>query len=217
MSLTFFFHPLASFCQKVLIALYENGTPFEPHIVDFANEASAAAFRKLWPVGKMPVLRDEARDRTIPESSIIIEYLAQHYPGPTELIPGGPGPGACRRGSRDRFYDLYVHEPMQKIVGDRLRPAGKNDPHGVEVGEGAAAEGVRHDRRARWRRGPGRWAMAFTLADCAAGPPLFFANKLMPFGDSHRNLAAYFERLTKRPSFARSLAEAEPYIKFFPG
>ena len=77
MSLKFFFHPLASYCQKVLIALYENGTQFEPHVVDFSNEASAAAFRKLWPVAKMPVLRDEARDRTIPESSIIIEYLAQ--------------------------------------------------------------------------------------------------------------------------------------------
>src|SRR6267154_6215754 len=87
MSLKFHFHPLASFCQKVLIALYENGTPFEPHVVDLSNEASTAAFKKLWPIAKMPVLRDDARDRTIPESSIIIEYLAQHYPGGTKLIP----------------------------------------------------------------------------------------------------------------------------------
>src|SRR3984885_11760826 len=90
MSLQFFFHPLASYCQKVLIALYENGTQFEPHLVDFSNEASAAAFRKLWPVAKMPVLRDEARDRTIPESSIIIEYLTQHYPGQVRLVPDDP-------------------------------------------------------------------------------------------------------------------------------
>jgi glutathione S-transferase len=215
MSLRLFFHPLASFCQKVLIALYENGTPFEPHIVDFGNEASTAAFKKLWPVGKMPVLRDDAKDRTIPESSIIIEYLAQHYPGPTELIPTEPNL-ALRTRLSDRFYDLYVHDPMQRIVGDKLRPAGKNDPHGVEMA------------RAQLRLSCGMideemaaktWAMgdAFTLADCAAAPPLFYANKLMPFGESHRNVAAYFERLTTRPSFARALAEAEPYMKFFPG
>ena len=215
MSLKFFFHPLASYCQKVLIALYENATPFEPHVVDFSNEASAAAFRKLWPVAKMPVLRDDARDRTIPESSIIIEYLAQHYPGPTELIPADAD-CALQTRLRDRFYDLYVHEPMQRIVGDRLRPAGKTDPHGVEAAKAQLRTSygmIDEEMAAR------TWAMgdAFTLADCAAAPPLFFANKLMPFGDSHRNLAGYFERLTWRPSFARSLAEAEPYMKFFPG
>ena len=215
MSLRLYFHPLASFCQKVLIALYENGTPFEPHIVDLGNEASTAAFKKLWPVGKMPVLRDDARDRTIPESSIIIEYLAQHYPGPTELIPAEPDL-ALRTRLSDRFYDLYVHEPMQRIVGDKLRPAGKNDPHGVEAARAQLrlAYGMIDEEMAAKT-----WAMgdAFTLADCAAAPPLFYANKLMPFGESHRNVAAYFERLTKRPSFARALVEAEPYMKFFPG
>jgi glutathione S-transferase len=215
MTLRLYAHPVSSYCQKVLIALYENCTPFEPHIVDFGNEASTAAFKKLWPVGKMPVLRDEARDRTIPESSIIIEYLAQHYPGPTQLIPGEPDLALHTRLS-DRFYDLYLHEPMQRIVGDRLRPAGKNDPHGVEAARAQLrlAYGMIDDEMAAKT-----WAMgdAFSLADCAAAPPLFYANKLMPFGESHRNVAAYFERLTKRPSFARALVEAEPYMKFFPG
>ena len=215
MSLKFFFHPLASYCQKVLIALYENGTHFEPHVVDFSNEASAAAFRKLWLIAKMPVLRDEARDRTIPESSIIIEYLGQHYPGPTPLIPDD-AEQALQTRLRDRFYDLYVHDPMQRIVGDRLRPAGKNDPHGVEAAKAQLRMSygmIDEEMAARtWATGD-----AFTLADCSAGPPLFFANKLLPFGESHRNLARYFERLTQRPSFARSLAEAEPYMKFFPG
>jgi glutathione S-transferase len=87
MSLTLYFHPLSSFCQKVLTALYENDTPFEPHIVDLFDAASAAAFKKIWPIGRFPVLRDEARDRTVPESSIIIEYLAQHYPGRSQLVP----------------------------------------------------------------------------------------------------------------------------------
>jgi len=87
MTLKLYFHPLSSFCQKTLTALYENATPFEPIIVDLFNADSAAAFKKIWPIGKFPVLRDEARDRTVPESSIIIEYLAQHYPGKSKLVP----------------------------------------------------------------------------------------------------------------------------------
>ena len=130
MSLTLYFHPLSSFCQKVLVALYENDTPFTPRIVDFSDEASRAEFVALWPMGRIPVLRDEAKGQTVPETSIIIEYLAQHYPGATELVPADPDL-AWRTRLRDRFFDLYVEEPMQKIVGDTFRPAGKGDPVGV--------------------------------------------------------------------------------------
>jgi glutathione S-transferase len=131
MTLTLYFHPLSSFCMKVLIALYENDTPFKPQIVDFSNAAQAAEFRSMWPVGKFPVLRDEAGDRMIPESSIIIEYLDQHYPGRTRFLPADPDAARQMR-FRDRFFDLYVQGPMQKIVGDRLRPQGKKDELGVE-------------------------------------------------------------------------------------
>src|SRR5436305_7075681 len=131
MSLTLYFHPLASYCQKVLIALYESGTSFKTELVDFGNPQSAAAFRALWPVGKMPVLRDSARDRTVPESSIIIEYLGQHYPGPTALVPTD-SEAALRTRLADRFYDLYIHDPMQRIVCDRLGPADKKEPSGAE-------------------------------------------------------------------------------------
>jgi glutathione S-transferase len=214
MSLTLHFHPLSSFCQKALVALYENDTPFEPHIVDLTDEASRAAFLRLWPIGKFPVLRDDAKDRTIPESSIIIEYLAQHYPGRTLLVPADADLARQTR-LRDRFYDLYVQEPMQKIVGDRRRPATAKDPHGVE------------EARARLRTAYGMieedmatrtWAMgdAFTMADCAAAPALFYANLVMPFAATHKNTAAYFGRLMERPSFARAVTEAKPYISLFP-
>jgi glutathione S-transferase len=199
----------------VLIALYENETPFEPHVVDLANEASAAPFKKLWPIGKMPVLRDDVRDRTIPESSIIIEYLAQHYPGRKQLIPA-EADLALRTRLCDRFYDLYVHDPMQKIVGDRLRPAAKSDPHGVEAARAMlrTAYGMIDEEMAAKT-----WAMGdtFSLADCAAAAPLFFTNKLMPFGGTHKNLAGYFERLSEYPSVARTFAQAVPYLKLFPG
>jgi len=214
MALTLYFHPLASFCQKVLIALYENDTPFEPHIVDLANEASAAEYLKLWPVGKMPLLRDDAKDRTIPETSIIIEYLARHYPSRTQLLPANADLALEIR-LRDRFYDLYVQEPMGKIVTDRIRPPGKSDPHGVEVAKTQlrTAYGLieREMETRTWAAGD-----AFTMADCAAAPALFYANLVLPFADTHENVSAYFARLTKRPSVARVIAEARPYFSLFP-
>ena len=156
MSLTLHFHPLASFCWKVLIALYENDTPFEPVIVDLGEERSRAAFLKLWPMGKMPVLVDAARDRTVPESTIIVDYLAAHYPGASELVPADPELARQTR-LADRFYDFYVHEPMQKIVVDTLRPAGRNDPFGVEQARAtlATAYGMIDDdmRSKNWATG----------------------------------------------------------------
>src|SRR3954469_21585617 len=131
MSLTLYLHPLAYFCQKALIACYENGTPFTPHIVNLGDEAERAALQRLWPVGKFPLLRDAARGQTVPESSIIIEYLDRYYPGPAPLLPDDADL-AWQTRLRDRFYDLYVHEPMQRIVGDRLRPRQNVDPYGVE-------------------------------------------------------------------------------------
>jgi glutathione S-transferase len=215
MSLTLYFHPLSSFCWKTLIALYENDTPFVPVAVDLSNEAERAALVKLWPIGKFPVLRDDAEDRTIPESSIIIEYLDTHYPGRTRFIPAD-SKMALQTRLRDRFYDLYVHLPMQKIVGDRLRPADSKDPHGAEEAKARiqSCYGMIDKEIANriWALGD-----AFTIADCAAAPALFYANKVVPFGETHPNVAAYFERLTARPSFARALREAEPYFAMFPG
>jgi glutathione S-transferase len=214
MSLTLYFHPLSSFCWKTLIALYENDTPFVPVTVDLSNETERAALLKLWPVGKFPVLRDDAEDRTIPESSVIIEYLDTHYPGRTRFIPAD-AKQALQTRLRDRFYDLYVHLPMQKIVGDRLRPSDKKDPHGVAeaMARIQSCYGM-IDKEIASKT----WAMgdAFCIADCAASPALFYASKVVPFGAAHRNVAAYFERLTARPSFARVLREAEPFFAMFP-
>ena len=214
MALTLYYHPLASFCWKALIALYENDTPFEPHIVDLMDPAAAAAFRKIWPIGKFPVLRDDAQDRTVPESSIIIEYLDRHHPGRTRLVPADPDLAREVR-LRDRFYDLYVHEPMQKIVTDRIRPKGMHDPHGVEQARALLQTSLGMIDR---DMGSKTWAMGepFTMADCAAAPALYYANEVMPLHAAHKHAAAYFERLMQRPSFARAVAEAAPYRALFP-
>jgi glutathione S-transferase len=214
MSLTLYYHPLSSSCWKVLVALYENDTPFTPHSVNLGDAAERAALLKLWPIGKFPVLRDDATDRTIPETSIIVEYLDTQYPGRVRFIPADTKQALQTR-LRDRFYDLYVHAPMQQIVGDRLRPAATKDPHGVA------------EAKARLRSCYGMidkevagktWAMgeAFTIADCAAAPALFYANKVEPFGDTNKNVTAYLDRLQARPSFARVIREAEPYFAMFP-
>ena len=214
MSLTLHFHPLASYCHKVLIALYENDVSFTPNRVDLSSESERAALLKLWPIGKFPVLRDDARSQTVPESTVIIEYLDRYYPGRTRFIPLDFD-AAWQTRLRDRFYDLYVHEPMQKIVGDRLRPEGSKDPHGVEEAKARlrTAYGM-IDRQMAMQT----WAMGetFGLADCAAAPALFYANEVMPFGEGCGNLAAYFGRLKARPSYARVLEEAEPYFAMFP-
>lgn len=215
MALTLYYHPLASFCWKVLIPLYENATPFTGHVVDLMDEASAAALKRLWPIGKFPVLHDEAPGRTVAESTTIIEYLDLHYPGPTRLIP--PEPDLARETRfHDRFYDLYVHEPMQKIVTDRLRPVGRNDPHGVEAARGllrTALGVVDKDMASRtWATGE-----AFSMADCSAAPALFYADKVMPLDAAFPNAAAYLRRLQQRPAFARVLDEAQPYFRLFPG
>ena len=214
MSLTLYFHPLSSFCQKALIALYENDVSFTPHIVNLFDEASATAFKKIWPIGRFPVLRDEARDRTVPESSIIIEYLAQHYPGPSQLIPVNPDVARQMR-LRDRFFDLYVNVPLGKVVTDRLRPPGRNDPHGVEEAKAllrTSLDMIEQDMAQKSRA----MGDAFTMADCAAAPALFYADKVIPFGETHRNAAAYLARLMARPSYARALEEAKPFLKLMP-
>ena len=129
-ALTFHYHPLASFCWKVLIALYENATPFTSLVVDLGNAKSRDRFKALWPIAKMPVLQDDARGHAVPESTVIIEYLDRHHPGATRFIPAD-GEGAWQTRLWDRVYDHYLHEPMQKIVLNRLRPADGKDPLGV--------------------------------------------------------------------------------------
>lgn len=214
MALTFYFHPLSSYCHKVLLALYENGTPFDGRTVDLGDADERARYRELSPMLKIPVLRDEAAGRTVIETSIIIEYLDRHHPGPRALFPREEAQALEAR-LWDRVFDAYVMTPMGKIVGDRLRGEGEHDPRGVA--EAKATLGQAYDMIERQLAGR-TWAIgeAFTVADCAAAPALFYAATLVPFETTHPNIAAYFERLVARPSFGRVLAEAQPWFRYYP-
>jgi glutathione S-transferase len=213
MALTLYLHPLSSYCHKALIAFYENAIAFTPEVVNLGDPASRDNFKKVWPMAKFPVLRDDSRNQVIPESTSIIEYLDRHYPGPVKLLPNDDDDLAAQVRATDRFYDLHVHNNMQQIVGDKLRPADGHDPIGLKEAKErlGVALGIAEEQMAtrKWACGD-----VFSMADCAAGPPLFFINKMMPLG---KHLKNYLERLTQRPSYARALREAEPFMQYFPG
>lgn len=212
MALTLYLHPLSSYCHKALIALYENATPFTPQLVELHKAESREPFLKLWPVGKFPVLTDG--ERVIPESTPIIDYLALHHPGPVALIPREPDAMLAVR-AQDRFYDLHLHNHMQKIIGDRIRPEGSKDSFGVEQARKAMHTALAIVEREMAGR---EWAAgSFSLADCAAAPALFYINEAIdPLAGRYPALTAYLDRLMKRPSYARALAEAQPYLHMLP-
>ena len=217
MTLKFYAHPLSSYCHKALIALYENGVDFQQVLVGDptrTNPRDWEEFKAMWPIGKFPVLKDESRDWFVPEATIIIEYVEQHYPGKARLIPADPDL-ARRVRMQDRFFDNYLHTPMQKINGDKIRPADKRDPLGVE--DAKAMYRTALDMLEQAIDGK-RWAMgdAFTMSDCAAAPPLFYGNLQTPFEKTHPNSYAYLKRLMERPSYARALKEAEPFFALLP-
>jgi glutathione S-transferase len=213
MALTLYFHPLSSSCHKVLVALYDMGITFEPRFLDLGDAGQRNNFLALWPTGKMPLLLDN--ERVVPETSIIIEYLTQHHARPGQaLLPSDPE-AALETRLMDRLIDLYVMQPMQAIVGDRLRPENQRDPLGVtraretlQMAYGLLEQGL---AGRNWMAGE-----HFSMADCNAAPALFYAATLVPFPERHSRLCAYFERLLQRDSVKRTLDEARPYFHMYP-
>jgi glutathione S-transferase len=214
MTLTLYYHPFAAYCWKVLIALYENDTPFTPVEIDLGDPEQRARLAELWPPTLFPVLTEESSGLVLPESSIIIEYLGIRHPGPFRPIPADPDRSLEVR-LWDRCFDSYVMTPMQAIVFDRLRPADSKDPLGAEKARATLDMAYRMlDARMADRT----WAAGedFTMADCAAAPSLHYAERVHPFDSGHSHLALYLARLKARPSVARVLREAQPYEHFFP-
>jgi glutathione S-transferase len=201
MTIVLYQHPFASYCQKVLIALYERDAPFESCLME--GEEGRRELARLWPMAGMPVLRDG--DLVLPESTTIIEYLGG-------LVPDDAGEALQAR-LWDRFADNHLSTPMQKIVADELRPDGGRDPVGVAEARRAldTAYGVLDERLAErpWAGGE-----TFTVADCATFPPLFYLRAI--HRPHHANVTRYYRELLARPSIARVVEEARPYRELFP-
>lgn len=212
MSLVLYAHPFSSYCQKVLTALYENGTPFEYRLLAPENQAVGAELAALWPIGRFPVMVDDGA--TVVEATIIIEHLDLLHRGPVRFLPDDPRAALDVR-MMDRFFDNYVMTPMQKIVFDCIRAAGDRDPLGVADAKAMLEKAYRWlDTRMQGRE----WAAdrAFSLADCAAGPSLFYADWVHPIPAGFANARAYRQRLLARPAFARAVDEGRPYRHYFP-
>jgi glutathione S-transferase len=211
-SLKLYAHPFSSYCQKVLIALYENDVSFDYRLLALDDRQASEELAALWPLKRFPVLVDGGS--TIVEASIIIEHLALHHPGPVKLIPDDAAVALEAR-MLDRFFDNYISTPQQKIVFDRIRADADRDPYGVgEAHDVLETAYAWLDARMAGRQ----WAAgnAFSLADCAAAPALFYADWTHAIARSYRHVRDYRSRLLERPSFRRAVEEARPYRAFFP-
>ncbi len=204
-----YYSPLSAYSQKALMAFYEKGITFEKEIVDLTSPEGRAAYKKVYPIGKVPYLDLPEKDWAVPESSIIIEYIDRHCPGGTQLIPDDPDLARQVR-MRDRFCDFNINEPMQKIFFDGFRPADKRDPIGVAKAKELldASLSILNEHM-----GTNTWSLGdtFSMADCAAAPALAYTSKVYPF-EQHKTVMAYLGRLMERPSFAKVVKEAEPFI-----
>jgi glutathione S-transferase len=210
MALEFFGHPFSSYTQKALIALYENDTPFE--YLHLEDAAVSERFAALWPLKRFPILVENGR--TILETSMVIEYLAVHHPGPVKLIPDDVDEAIEAR-MMDRFFDAYIQTPQQSIVFNAIRPEADRDPYGVtQARERMDLAYVWLDKLMADRE----WATggAFSIADCSAAPALFYADWTQPIPKALVHLHAYRRRLLARPSVARCVEGGRPYRHYFP-
>ena len=206
----FYSHPFSSYCQKVLIALYENDVDFEYKMLE--DPGVSEEFARLPALGKFPVLVDAGK--TIFESSTIIEHLQIHHPGPVTLIPADPDTAIEVR-MMDRVFDNYVMDTMQPLVNNMIRPETERDPHLAPYVHRALGKSYAwldaHMATRTWAAGD-----AFSLADCAAAPSLFYADWAYEIPAEHTHLKAYRARLLARPSFARAVDDARRFRHYFP-
>jgi glutathione S-transferase len=211
--LTFYYHPLSSYCWKALIGLYETGVEFTPVIVNLGDPVERASFLAVWPIGKFPVIQDTDAGEVYPEASIILEFLDRLSPT-ARLLPTDPK-AALRARFLDRVFDLHVHEHMQRVIADRLRPA--EDKHPASVSEARARLIIAYGYVEAQLQGR-TWLTGddFGIVECAALPALFYGDKVQALTEDLPLTRAYLERMMARPSVKRVLAEAEPYFKYYP-
>ncbi len=203
-----YYYPLSTYCQKVLITLYEKSVDFTPELVFLMDDVERDAYRKIYPLGKIPLLvLDDGS--WVPESSIIVEYLDTHFSDGPKLIPDDPDLSRQVR-FKDRMYDLYLNDSISTLVFESWKPESERNQELIERSHFRI--GVMYDfmeknlEKQTWTDGE-----AFTMGDCAAAPPLFYAREMAPF-DERPNIAAYWQRLQERPSIRRVLEEAAPYL-----
>lgn len=205
----FYYHPISSYCQKALVAIYEKGLEFEPHIVALMDPGKRAEFREVYPMGKVPVLVVDG-DHLIPESSIIIEYLDEI--AEPKLIFGDAEQQRKIR-FNDRMFDLYLNDSVSTLLFQSMKPEGERDQERIDTSK-FRIETMYGLMEQELGDQPYANGEKFSMSDCAATPALFYAQRSAPF-DQYENISAYWDRLASRPSIRRVISEAEPHIKAF--
>lgn len=202
-----YYHPISSYSQKVLIALYEKGLEFTPEIVQLFEPEARDAYRDIYPMGKIPCLFTDDGNM-IPESSIIIEYI-DDMAEPT-LIKGNPEQTRKIR-FKDRMYDQYLNDPVVTLLFEGMKPEAERDAERIEKSRFQVNTMYRFMEYELGNQ-PFANGAEFLMGDCAAAPALFYAQQVMPFSE-HQNIARYWERLCARPSVQRVQAEAAPILE----
>lgn len=203
-----YYHPISTYSQKVLIALYEKGLEFEAETVQLMDPEDRASYLEVYPMGKIPCLIDDGN--MIPESSIIIEYIDDM--ADPKLIKGDAAQTRKIR-FKDRMFDLYLNNNVATLLFQSLKTQADQDQELIEKARfqiNTMYMFMEHEF------GNQDYANGneFLMGDCAAAPALNYAQKTAPF-DEHKNICAYWDRLTARPSVQRMQQEAAPAIAAF--
>jgi glutathione S-transferase len=204
-----YYHPLSPYSQKVLIAAYEKGAHFTPKIVNLMSTDEREKYRKLYPMGKLPLIVLN-HGPLIPESSTIIEYL-DSLDG-KRLISKDPDVARKTR-FKDRFFDFYLTDSANVLFAEGAKPPSQQDTVKIEAAQyriRAVYDFIEYELREQtWANGE-----EFSMADCAAAAGFFYAARIMPY-DDHPNVAAYAQKLSDRPSVKRVREEAAPYMQAY--
>ena len=205
----FYYHPISSYCQKVLVAMYEKGVEFEPQVIALMDPEQRALYREVYPMGKVPLLVVDD-DHLIPESSIIIEYL-DGIAEPKLIF----GDAEQRRKIRfkDRMFDLYLNDSVSSLLFQSMKPESERDQELIDTSK-FRIDTMYGFMEQEFGEQPYASGEEFSMSDCAAMPALFYAQRAAPF-DANENISAYWDRLASRPSVQRVMREAEPHVRAF--
>jgi glutathione S-transferase len=209
MNLKLHYHIASTYCQKVILAFYEKGVEFTPVHVNLFDDAARAEYKKLYPLAKIPLLTGD--DLFIPESTIIIEYLENEFPNSgTQLIPDDKT-AARRVRFKDRVYDNYLNNPVSTLFFESQKPTDKRSAE-TDAKARQTLETVYQLMEKSLADNAFLSGASFSMADCAAFAPLFYAQKLHPYRDQ-KNLTAYFGRMMQRPSVQKLLKDLLPALE----
>ncbi|ABM01751.1 glutathione S-transferase family protein [Shewanella amazonensis] len=200
-----FYHPLSRYSQKVLLGLYEKQVNFYPRVTELRDPIQRQTFSKIYPPCKLPLLKC-SDGSLLPESTIIIEYLDQHIPGGTRLLPKDSA-DCLRVRLWDRIIDNDISNQLFLLEQQlSMAPEHRNELAMAQVKQRLLQVLASIDdelANSHWLVGDG-----FTLADCALVPCLEPAFELLSLLELE-NLCRYRQQAKIRGAWELVAEEAQ--------